>query len=133
MQRPKNFGEAKERGLEGYETMLGHVLVLKHGLMGTFPALIRESCEVFVCTDLEVLKQVWELLPKRQAKLLEFELHANLTEKIGFRADLGDEAQPIIILDEEGFRALSLKPDTFMWSPGLLSLDGEGEVLSPFA
>ncbi len=132
MQQSKNFGEAKERGLEGYGTMPGHVLVLKHGLMGAFPALIREGLGLFICTDLEVLKKVWELLPKRQAKLLELELCANLAEKVAFNPQLGDEAQPIRILDEEDFRIISSRPDAFMWSPGLLSLDGEGEVLSPF-
>ncbi|NTW22701.1 hypothetical protein HGA34_04155 [Candidatus Falkowbacteria bacterium] len=132
MQKPTTMGEAREQGLEGYEAIPGYLLILKHGLMGTFPALVSEGLELFICTDLEVLKKVWELLPKRQAKLLELNLLANLSEKIAFNAEIGDEGRAIRILAEEDFEALSRQPDAFMWSPGLLSLTGEGVVPSPF-
>jgi hypothetical protein len=133
MKKPKNLGEVKEGKFTGYELKTGYLLILKHDLMGTFPALIAENNELFVCTDKQLLEKVWEKLPKRPARVIELQLYANSDEGIGFDVRIGDEAQPIGILSEEEFHALVKdKKDAFKWAPGLISLKKEARVSSPF-
>lgn len=124
--------EVKEQQLTGYELKTGYLLILKHGLMGTFLALITEGKELFICTDKYLLEKVWEKIEKRPARIIELQLYANETESIGFNVGVGDEAEPISIFSEERFNALvSSREDAFRWSPGLMSLKEE-EIVSPF-
>jgi hypothetical protein len=132
MKEPITLGDVKRSGQDGYELKTGYLLLLKHGLMGTFPALISEDNELFICTDIEVLKKVWELLPKREAEVRELNLYANLSEKIGFNVEIGDHAESIRILTEEDFQAISVRDKPFKWQSGLLSLKDESNVASPF-
>jgi hypothetical protein len=133
MKTPKSLKEVKEKGLAGYELKTGYLLILSHGLMGTFPALITENDELFICTDKQLLEKVWDKIEKRPARVIELQLYANNAEGIGFNVGVGDDAEPISILSEEKFNALIERKNAFKWSPGLLSLKDEGEVKSPFA
>lgn len=128
---PKTLGEVKEQRLSGYELKTGYLLVLKHGLMGTFPALIAEGDELFVCTDKQLLEMVWEKIQKRPARVIELQLYANEAEGVGFNVGVGDNAESIAILSRERFDALTEKEEAFKWAPGLLSLKEE-KVVSPF-
>ena len=128
-----NLREVKEKRLSGYELKTGYLLILKHGLMGTFPALIAEGDELFVCTDKKILEMVWEKIEKRPARAIELQLFVNEAEGIGFNVGIGDDAEPITILSKEKFDALTEKKDAFEWAPGLLSLKEEEKVVSPFA
>lgn len=129
---PKSLREVKEQQLAGYELKTGYLLILKHGLVGTFPALITEGKELFICTDKKVLEKVWEKIEKRPARIIELQLYANEAKGVGFNVGVGDEAEPISILSEERFNALvGSREDAFRWSPGLMSLNEEA-VISPF-
>ena len=129
---PKSLREVKERQLTGYELKEGYLLILEHGLMGTFPALIAEGKELFICTDKKVLEKVWEKIEKRPARVIELQLYANEAEGVGFDVSVGDEAEPINILSEERFNALAnSREDAFVWASGLISLR-EKAVISPF-
>lgn len=131
--KPKSLREVKEQKLSGYELKTGYLLILKHELMGTFPALISKNDELFVCTNKQLLEKVWEKIEKRPARIIELQLYANENENVGFNVIVGDRAEPISILSEERFNALvESNEDAFEWAPGLLSLRDEGEIASPF-
>lgn len=132
MKKPRTLGEVKNLRLPGYELRTGYLLVLKHGLMGTFPALIAQNDELFVCTDMLVLHKVWENIEKKSARILELQLYANEAEGIGYDVSIGDRAEPIGILSRERFDVLISKKYPFKWAPGLLSLREEINVNSPF-
>lgn len=130
---PKSLREVKDQRLAGYELKTGYLLVLKHGLMGTFPALIAEGNELFICTDRQLLEKVWDKIEKRPARIVELQLYANETESVGFNVGVGDDAMPISILSEKRFNVLAKSGEyAFKWAPGLLSLENE-VVVSPFS
>lgn len=133
MEKPKNLGEVKRGRLPGYELKTGYALLLKHGLMGTFPALYFDREEPVVCVDRQLLAKVWQKLPKREARILEMQLYVNVAEKIGFDVSIGDQAEPLYILSEAEFEdRMNREEEPFKWAPGLLSLRDEREVCSPF-
>lgn len=133
MGAPKTLREVKEQGLTGYELKTGYLLILQHGLMGTFPALIAENEELFVCIDKQLLEKVWERLPKRPARVIELQMYVNNADGIGFNVGVGDRAEPISILSEERFATIiENSEDVFKWAPGLISLKDPGEIKSPF-
>ncbi len=131
---PKNLGEMIEKDLAGFQLVKGYFLELEHGLMGFFPAIIASSEKIVVCSDILLLKKVWELLPKRPAKLREVLLLADVEQRFGFdvQSQYREKAEPVHILSTGEFSELSQKPDSFKWSPGLLSLKKEFDVRSPF-
>ncbi|MCK5285923.1 MAG: hypothetical protein KAJ58_01705 [Candidatus Pacebacteria bacterium] len=129
---PKNLGEVMREDLSGYKLKKGYFLRLKHGLMGTFPAIITEGEKFFVCINKDLLKQVWGLLPKRNATVTELLLYVNLEKNLCFSSGAGDNAEPIHILSEKEFETLSGIKGSFIWASGLFDLT-RGEVIdSPF-
>jgi hypothetical protein len=128
---PKNLGEVKEKDLDGYNLKGGYFLQLKHELFGSFPALISKDNKFFACMNKELLKKVWELLPKRKAVITEIDLYANIEENICFPLTCGDNTKPIHILNEKEMDSLSEKENPFKWASGLIGLKKE-DVTSPF-
>lgn len=134
MMVPKNLREVKEQSLAGYQLKTGYALILKHGCMGTFPALIADAGPhaIVVCTDRKVLEKVWEKLPKQPARLIELQLYVNDEEAVGFNVEVGNDAEPMSILNEELFAELAAREGAFKWASGLVSLSDEQDIQSPF-
>jgi len=130
---PKNLGEMTGKDLAGFQLVKGYFLELEHGLMGFFPALIASNNKIVVCSDILLLEKVWELLPKKPAKLRDVLLLADIDQRFGFdvQSQHGEETEAIHILSEAEFSGLSQKTDSFKWPLGLLALRSK-PVISPF-
>ena len=70
--------------LDGWRIVEGYFIELKHGLMGTFPALISETGKDFVCLSEEDVKKAFSLLPKRPYIANNMLLLINEKEKVAF-------------------------------------------------
>jgi len=128
---PRTLWEVKASNMNGYSLKTGYLLMLKHGLMGTFPALISQNEELFVCLDKKLLQKVWEKLPLREAALNELQLYTN--SSIGFNVSVGDHTTPIRVLSEEDFIELCERENQpFKWAPGLINLKSSSKIKSPF-
>lgn len=44
-------------------------LEIMHGLKGFFPAVVQTTKQVVVTVDIDLLKNIWEILPKRPSKI----------------------------------------------------------------
>ncbi|PLX27266.1 hypothetical protein C0583_04510 [Candidatus Parcubacteria bacterium] len=123
---PKKLGEVMDKDLAGFQQVQAHFLELSHGLMGFFPALVRETEDIVVCLDKKLLIQVMERLPKRKSKFGEFQMLANIDNGYGFEVGNhnGKETKPLRILSEEEFeKRIQEEEKPFKWAPGLVGND----------
>ena len=131
---PKILQDVMGMPLTNYQLVIGYILELKHSLMGFFPAVITESEEIVVCLTRPLLEEVWNLLPKKRAKIREILLLVNLEECFGF--DIQNEnkkdTEQVHILSEKEFTELKKQENPFKWTPGLIPLHTEMSVPSPF-
>jgi len=142
MKRPKKLEDVMGMDLARFRLVRAYFLELDHTLMGFFPAIIRknEINEInemmVVCLDRALLKKVWDLLPKRRAKIGEVILLVNTDRNFGFdiQNENKEKTEPVHILTEREFkRLLKGDDDPFKWAPGLMSLREDDDSLkSPF-
>jgi len=122
---PEKLGDGMDKDLAGFQQVQAHFLQLSHGLMGFFPALVRETEEIVVCLDKKLLVKVMEQLPKRESQFGDFQMLANTKDGYGFEAGNhnGKETKPLRILSEEEFEKRIIEEKPFKWAPGLIGND----------
>jgi hypothetical protein len=133
---PKNLQEVLAGNQAGYRLGMMYVLVLDHGLMGTFPAIFKGTSDPVITADLEVLKKVWALLKPRKAKIVDQLAYINdgLGVSVRFPSYHGEPFESCVaasILTPAQFEELVAKdPKPFEWAPGLFG--GDDKVTDDF-
>jgi len=130
------LGEVKARKDQGdFRLTDAYFLQLDHGLMGTFPAVLDEDLEkIVVCTDRELLRQVWDHLPRRRAKVTKITAYVSDQEKLGFMVDCmaDDKTKAFKLFTGEELDAMfTANPEAVCWAPGLFSLKDESQARCP--
>ena len=125
--KPANLGEVIENNLGGYKLMFVFSLELSHGLAGYFPAYIKgmEPKRIVTCINLDLLHEVWKLLPPSPSKICSELSYVNTAEKIAFqlpnlRYHSLNDPKPEPFIDTEEFDQLIKKEEPFKWAPGLI-------------
>jgi len=102
-------------------------LELKHGLMGFFPATVKEQPKVMVITsDRDSIFRVWRSLAPRDSKLIALECMVNDAGTVGYVMRLESDSEkkqslPLKIFSADEIEELFAKdPAPFVWAPGLL-------------
>jgi hypothetical protein len=133
---PKTLKDVMGNDLTGFQVVKAYFLELEHGLMGFVPAIIKKNKEMVVCLDKSLLEKVWNLLPRRKAKVVEAILLVKMDGSFGFdiRNENKEDTDPIHILSEKEFNGLTEGggDSPFGWAPGLLGLKKDDRVPSPF-
>jgi len=136
---PNNFKEIMKMDLAGYEITKAYYLKVDHGLMGTHPALISETDEIVVCLDKELLKRVWNFLPKKKAKVEEIFMLADVKNNFGFSLTAcldyknePEEVKPLHVLSEHKLIELAAAPEPFKWTPGVMDFTPKEERICKF-
>lgn len=116
--------------LNDWTLRTGYYLELKHGLMGTFPALMRRNKRVVVCLTEGLMHQVASRLPARDNTIGSALFLVNEKAKVAFSLSglpsLPDDAtrrEACYLLTNKEFEALvsRCKRSPFIWAPGLIS------------
>lgn len=111
--------------LSDFRIGMGYWLELKHGLMGTFPALTTKDDEPFFCLNEDAVRKALSLLSKRSFRINKTLLLINEKKKTAFdllvvvrRWDRGEESEsaPIFTEDDLG----GMKVGDLKWAPGLV-------------
>ena len=119
----KEFLDQKDHS--GFRLVVGYWAELAHGLMGNFPALESESGEMVMTTDINLLYQVCETLPRRRFKIRTQLLYANLETGeaysiLGLDQSSLEQSTRFQTLTPARFRQLNVNKCAFKWAPGLV-------------
>lgn len=108
------------------EWKIGEVFLLEldHGLMGFFPAITKHET-VIIVRDKKLLKPVWEILPRRKAKITKLLAICHSRFNFGFNIAAGEDTESFCVFTETDIQALVGKTDSVMWASGILSLRNE--------
>ena len=110
------------RDLAGWKIGYCYLLELEHGLMGSFPAITVEGKEVVVVTTKRLLKEVWDKLKKRSAKITSLLAIGNASEGLAFNLEgIGDkgQAKPMRLFEGPELHFMCKQANPFEWAPGL--------------
>lgn len=119
--------------LAGWRVADGYWAQLAHGLMGTFPAIVKEheedEGEMFVCLDKAVLATALTFLSPRSCRISKNLVLASEALGIAFdltalnnQRDIGQESQPVRLLTAIGLLTKN-NSKFFKWTPGLVGND----------
>lgn len=120
---------------EGYRLTIGYSLALTHSLMGCFPAVFKEDPKrIVVVLEPDLLKKVWETLPKRRAAINRHLLYVNEQGARAFPVRAGHSLEDIeqhgswLVLTHHEFEdCLTRDAASFVWAAGLVSDDMTSE------
>jgi hypothetical protein len=124
---PQNLGLLRKGDQSGYEIRTGFSLELKHGLMGYFPAIYRETRFIVVTIDEALIREVWKTLSPRQSKLNSNDFYVN--ERLGVCYPLpgayreASDCPAMRFLTRQRFDELMRTKQPFQWAPGLIGDD----------
>lgn len=125
--------------LAGYRLATCYWAKLSHGLMGTFPALIVETGDMFVCAEKQTLEKILSTMSKRKFDIETSLVLLNESEDLAFdiRAllsnhDMERDSESIRVVNEGslwamGFFLQTTHPPIFKWAPGLVGNDMSAE------
>ncbi len=125
------------KDLSAYRVMTCYWAQLSHGLMGTFPALIAKTKDMFVCADKQTLGKILETMPKRRFAIMPSLMIVNEADRLAFDIhalhnchDMGKESEslPVILADDLQTMTSAQHGNSplFKWAPGLI-----GDDMSP--
>ncbi|MFH1423385.1 MAG: hypothetical protein ABIG29_00280 [Candidatus Nealsonbacteria bacterium] len=134
--------------LDGWRISEGYSIILKHGLMGRFPALVSKTGKDFVCLSEEAVKEAVSLLSNRPYSADPTLFLVNEKERIafmlpdveaqwknnvnqrGFKLEhrIDYDSESLVILMEEDLK--NMKAGDLKWAPGLV---GSGTTPKEFA
>jgi len=123
---PGTMQDIMNKDLAGFQLATVFYAELEHGLMGFFPAIIKEPDEPVICLDQALLAKVLEKLSKRRFKINTLIALVNLEGQFGFdiRNDQRKKTQPLHILTETEFaKLIAEKEEPFGWARGLVGND----------
>ncbi|MDE2311749.1 MAG: hypothetical protein KGJ93_01495 [Patescibacteria group bacterium] len=129
---PANLAELLKGNQQGYEIRTGYSLQLKHGLMGYFPAIYKQTegrADIVVTFDRELMQEVWKTMSPRRSQLDESQFFVNQQTGVCYPM-LGntkyeqEHSEPIVFLTREEFvQLMAADPHPFEWAPGLIGND----------
>jgi hypothetical protein len=123
---PKGLAKLSDlvgQDLAGWIITECYFLELKHGLMGSFPA-VSDDKEVIATLNKSALGKVWDQLEKRPAKVSSLRVIAHPEKGVAFCLDnyMKGDTEPLRTLSTEEITALCEKKDAIQWAPGLTAL-----------
>lgn len=126
---PANLKDLLDSKVPGYELKPAYFLILDHGCMGAFPALINGTDRVILTTDADLIHDVWKTMTPRKSKIGTIDYYSNEEFSLGFpvlgSSDYDNErSKPQHILTRSEFESLTCDGRAaFHWAPGLVGND----------
>jgi hypothetical protein len=125
---PKNIWELLGGDHSDFRLAIGHYVELDHTLMGTFPAIERDSREMVLTTDFGLMREVCEMLTPRRSKFGTQLLYVNSEgvaySVLGIDEDSLKRGEPFQIMTRPRFNELKVASEKpFQWAPGLVGND----------
>jgi hypothetical protein len=137
---PATLGGLFGKDLAGWQITSGYFLELKHGLMGTYPAILDDVSgdgdgEIVLVIEKRLLHEVWKRVPRANAVITTILVVANT--ELGVAFFLGDNYRPeqkqVLRLFSDGDIAkICEKRTTFRWAPGLFGARNEHAIPPDF-
>jgi len=129
----QSLAEKLGKDLMGYQLAWGYHLELEHGLMGFFPAVVRndeiENEPIAICLNKTSLRKVWDRLEARPAKIGRTLLLVTPDQDKGFSVTafanyIGGSRKPgpMPVLTDEALNKLCELEKPFAWACGLIQL-----------
>jgi hypothetical protein len=125
---PRHLEELLKNAPEGFFLKVCHFLRIKHDLMGTFPAILKDTKIMVVTADKDSIIRIWKSLEPRRSEIVVEVFMVN--EKLGvayvMASDKFDQIQsrPLKLFSREeieGSFTNDLQP--FEWAPGLIGAE----------
>ena len=116
---------------ENWKLVKCYAMILKHGLMGTFPLLQDDTTKIVLTLDKSVMKKLWESLRPRRVELVELNTMANFKEGLVIPLDQpeGDDCSSDDWLLVQFFDPA--QAEGLRYASGLLSLEDESNTKFP--
>jgi hypothetical protein len=125
---PRHLEELLKSKRDGFGLKICYFLQIKHGLMGTFPAILKDTRVVIITPDKESIIRVWKSLRPRNSEIIADSWMVN--EKIGVAYHMSSDdserkqSRPHKLFSKDEIEALLAKdPQSFKWAPGLFGAD----------
>lgn len=123
---PSNLAQLIKDCRYGYVLRFGYSLLLKHGSMGSFPALFKGSkTDVVVTFDMELIHNVWRTMEPRRSEVHTHMYYVNFDigvcyQIFGPTVHNAKESYPIVFLTQVEFsRLTACDAQPFGWALGL--------------
>lgn len=122
---PRHLKDLLEGDRTGWTSRACYALEIKHGLMGFFPAIVRETKIMVVVPDKELIFRVWKSLDPRDSKIISRECMVNESGTVAYSMQLGSDfdkiqSRPLKLFKASEIEELFAKDATpFAWAPGL--------------
>lgn len=125
---PRHLEELLEGKHDGFSLKVCYYLRIKHNLMGTFPAILKDTKIVLITPDRESLVRVWESLRPRDSEIIADSWMVNEKIGVGYHMSSVDserkESRPHRIFGKDEIDDLLAKdPQSFKWAPGLFGAE----------
>lgn len=123
---PRHLKDLLEGDRTGWSNKPCWALEIKHGLMGFFPAIVKETKIMVIVPDKELLFRVWASLKPRNSKVISMECMVNDAGTVAYSMELGSDAEktqsrPLKLFSASEVDQLFAKnPSPFEWAPGLI-------------
>ena len=120
---PRHLEELLNGNQEGFEVKMCYWLQLDHGLMGTFPAILKDTKIVILTHDKETIVRVWRSLKPRRSKMTTGPWM--VSEQIGIAYNVPPQASDHkhslphkLFRRDEINTYFAVDPNPFDWAPG---------------
>jgi hypothetical protein len=124
---PQNLALVYEGDQSGYQIQSVYSLELKHGLMGSFPAIYRETQIIVVTTNENLIREVWKTLSPRRSILNCNDFYVNEQLGVGYPLPTwfreADNCPAMRLLTLQRYNELMKTREPFQWAPGLIGDD----------
>lgn len=128
---PRNLAEllsTVER--QNYTLKTCYYLELKHGLMGTFPAILKDTEVVVLVSEKELILSVWKSLKPNDSRVVPWEYMTDEKVGVAYPMQIGEEQRhslPLKLFTREEVEKLFVEDkNPFKWETGLI-----GAQISP--
>ncbi len=125
--------EIKQNKPDGWTLMDAYFLEIKHGLMGFFPIINKDTKKPVVTLEIESLRKIWESLPPRKVNVGKISMMVNKEERLAVDVSesSGDESSSddtfLILDDVEKY----IKEKKLDYASGCISMVDESDEKFP--
>ena len=125
---PSHLEELLKGGREGFTLQICYLLVIKHGLMGTFPAILKDTKIVVITPDKDSIVRVWRSLRPTDSRIIVDSWMVSDELGVGYRmcseSSERAESRPHKIFAKAEIEGLfAKKKQPFEWTPGLFGAE----------
>lgn len=125
---PRNLEELLKKVPDSFELKMCHFLRIKHGLMGTFPAILKDTEVMVITTDKDSIIRIWKSLKPRRSEIVTEVCMVN--EQLGvcytMASDEFDQTQskPLKLFSKKDIEeSFASNKQPFRWAPGLFGAE----------